>query len=64
MNSDYRPVYRYQDGDLHEFALIRACLGHTCPWVSLERVGRAVDALVLKDLALRQRSDAPLAYYA
>eukprot|EP00969_Alexandrium_andersonii_P072784 3211590-Alexandrium_andersonii.AAC.1 len=51
------------DGDLHEFVLIRTCLGHACPWVSLERVGRPATMEVLRDLATRQRSDVPLGYY-
>eukprot|EP00969_Alexandrium_andersonii_P210604 9303125-Alexandrium_andersonii.AAC.1 len=50
------------DGDLREFVLLRTCLGHTCPWVSLERVGRPVTAAVLRDLAMRQRSNVPLGY--
>eukprot|EP00969_Alexandrium_andersonii_P095852 4232925-Alexandrium_andersonii.AAC.1 len=37
---DYFPVFRSEDGNLREFVLVRTCLGHTCPWVSLERVGR------------------------
>eukprot|EP00969_Alexandrium_andersonii_P205070 9061404-Alexandrium_andersonii.AAC.1 len=57
VSKEYFPVYRRQDGNLHEFVLIRACLGHTCPWVSLVRVGRAVDPSLSRDLALRQRSD-------
>eukprot|EP00969_Alexandrium_andersonii_P215591 9522344-Alexandrium_andersonii.AAC.1 len=42
---------------------MRTCLGHTCPWVTLERVGRMATPEVLRDLALRQRSDVPLGYF-
>eukprot|EP00969_Alexandrium_andersonii_P264800 11703832-Alexandrium_andersonii.AAC.1 len=63
VSSSYFPVYRHHDSNLHEFALMRACLGHTCPRVSLERVGQIVDCRVTRDLAPRQRSVTPLAYH-
>eukprot|EP00969_Alexandrium_andersonii_P207348 9160647-Alexandrium_andersonii.AAC.1 len=40
INADFSAVFRGFDGNLHEFVLTRTCLGHTCPWDALERVGR------------------------
>eukprot|EP00969_Alexandrium_andersonii_P180844 7991513-Alexandrium_andersonii.AAC.1 len=62
-NTDYFPAYRHHDGNLREVVIVRACLGHTCPCVSLGRVGPMVDRGIMRDLAMRQRGEVPFVYY-
>eukprot|EP00969_Alexandrium_andersonii_P222314 9818525-Alexandrium_andersonii.AAC.1 len=58
--SSYAPAYRRVDANLRGFVLMRACLGHACPWATLRRLGCVVSRAIVLGLALRQRSDKPL----